>query len=63
MGLSILIPTALACAGAATIESAPAPIRFAIVGLVHDQARGFTPTANLANEQASLLCIGRTHRS
>jgi len=56
MKLSTLILTALACVGAATIESAPAPIRFAIVGLVHDHARGFIPTTS-ARQDVQLVAI------
>jgi len=41
-----MILTALVCAGAAPLQSAPAPVRFAIVGLVHDHARGFIPVAS-----------------
>ena len=40
-----MILTALVVAAAVPVRSAPSPVRFAIVGLAHDHARGFIPTA------------------
>jgi predicted dehydrogenase len=40
-----MIFAALVVAAAVPVRSAPTPVRFAIVGLAHDHARGFIPTA------------------
>ena len=46
MPLTTLLLAVLVCVGAATVRSEPAPVRYAIVGLVHDHARGFIPAAS-----------------
>ena len=45
MRLASIILTALMVTAAVPVRSASAPVRFAIVGLAHDHARGFIPTA------------------
>jgi len=46
MHLTTLLLAVLVCVGAVTVRSEPAPVRYAIVGLVHDHARGFIPVAS-----------------
>ena len=45
-----------ACFASAAVRSADAPVRFAIVGLVHDHARGFIPLAK-ARQDVQLVAI------
>ena len=51
-----LLLAALICAAPAPAWSAPEPVRFAIVGLVHDHARGFIPTTS-ARQDIQLVAI------
>jgi len=46
MRLSTIILTALFCVGSISARAEQAPVRYAIVGLVHDHARGFIPAAS-----------------
>ncbi|MCL4179859.1 MAG: Gfo/Idh/MocA family oxidoreductase [Verrucomicrobia bacterium] len=46
---------------AGTLRAAPEPVRFAIVGLVHDHARGFIPTAS-ARKDIQLVAIVEPNR-
>ena len=51
-----MILTALVALGAAPVRSEAAPVRFAIVGLVHDHARGFIPVAS-SRQDIQLVAI------
>jgi len=56
MRLSTLILATLAAVSAVHPHSEAAPFRFAIVGLVHDHARGFIPAAN-SRQDVQLVAI------
>ena len=50
-----------ACLAASSVRSAEAPVRFAIVGLVHDHARGFIPSAK-SRKDIQLVAIVEPNR-
>src|SRR5258708_6177185 len=59
-----LLPIALvscACLLSSVARSAEAPVRFAIVGLVHDHARGFIPSAR-SRQDIQLVAIVEPNR-
>src|SRR4051812_34078169 len=56
MRLRLLLMAVFACLASAPVRSADAPVRFAIVGLVHDHARGFIPLAK-ARQDVQLVAI------
>lgn len=56
MKLATLVLTALLGGVAGQVQSASAPVRFAIVGLVHDHARGFIPSTS-SRQDVELVAI------
>jgi scyllo-inositol 2-dehydrogenase (NADP+) len=56
MKTRLILLAGLLALGAATLLAETSPVRFAIVGLVHDHARGFIPTAN-SRKDVQLVAI------
>ncbi len=61
MKMSILLLIGFLGLAAGTLRSEPAPVRFAIVGLVHDHARGFIPTTH-ARHDIKLVAVVEPNR-